>query len=50
MGNTSFALFMDQLIIHKMNSLLDLYAFHNILHILNAPAVPDLNAIELCFS
>jgi hypothetical protein len=50
MGGDPFALFMDRLSVHKMNTVQEKMRSLNIFRILNCPASPDFNAIETCFA
>ena len=49
MNGEAFCLYLDQLNIHKMITVRESCEAHNIYLILNAAAMPDLNAIETCF-
>ena len=50
MGGAPFALFLDQLVVHKMKTVRAKYEEYNIHPIFNVPASPDMNPIESCFS
>ena len=50
MGGAAFALFLDQLVVHKMKTVRAKYEEYNIYPIFNVPASPDMNPIESCFS
>lgn len=50
MEGVPFALFMDQLQIHKSKDTLNVYDELNILPIFNVSYMPELNPIESCFS
>jgi hypothetical protein len=50
MDNAPFALFMDQLQIHKSKDTLAVYDELSILPIFNVSYMPELNPIESCFS
>jgi transposase len=50
MGDQPFALYMDQLQIHKTKAALKLYDELEILPIFNVSYMPELNPIESCFS
>ena len=50
MGGEPFALFMDNLICHKTEAVMNMYAKHDILPIFNIADSPDYNPIEVCFA
>ena len=50
MGGEPFALFMDNLICHKTEAVMEMYAKYDIDPIFNIADSPDFNAIEVCFS
>jgi hypothetical protein len=50
MENAPFALYMDQLQIHKSKDTLKVYEELSILPIFNVSYMPELNPIESCFS
>ena len=50
MNEQPFALYMDQLSVHKMKAVKEYMQERNIFPIYNIPAQPDLNAIESVFS
>ena len=50
MGGAPFALYLDQLVVHKMKTVRAKYEEYSILPIFNIPASPDMNPIETCFS
>ena len=50
MGGEPFALYLDQLSVHKMKSVRKLYSEYNIFPIFNLPGQPEMNPIETCFS
>ena len=50
MGYQPFALFMDQLTVHKMKRMHELYDKQRTLPIFNVTASPDFNCIEAVFS
>ena len=50
MDDRPFALYMDQLQIHKSKDTLDVYGELSILPIFNVSYMPELNPIESCFS
>ena len=50
MGGEPFALFLDNLVVHKMKTVKAKYEQYNIYPIFNIPASPDMNPIESTFS
>ena len=50
MGGEPFALYLDQLVVHKMKTVRAKYEEYNIYPIFNIPATPDMNPIESCFA
>ena len=50
MGGDPFALYVDQLSVHKTKEVWKLYHKYDIQLILNIPASPEMNPIESCFS
>ena len=50
MGGIPFALYMDQLVVHKMKTVRAEYDKYNIYPIYNIPASPEMNPIETCFA
>jgi hypothetical protein len=50
MGGEPFALYVDQLSVHKTKEVWKLYHKYDIRLILNVPASPEMNPIESCFS
>ena len=50
MGGEPFALYLDQLIVHKMKTVRAEYDKYNIYPIYNIPASPEMNPIETCFA
>jgi hypothetical protein len=50
MGGRPFALYLDQLVVHKMKTVRAKYDEYGIYPIFNIPASPEMNPIETCFA